>query len=87
MEKSRLNYEELTTIITEVEGVIITQSLTYLYDDDVITAITQSHLIIGRYLIENMSNSNIDYFGMTKDKCTRHYKYLRTTTEHFLEQI
>ena len=37
---SRLNYEELSTIITEVEGVMNTRSLTYLYDDDVITGIT-----------------------------------------------
>ena len=38
--KSRLNYEELSTIITEVEGVMNTRFLTYLYEDDVITGIT-----------------------------------------------
>ena len=32
--KSRLNYEELSTIITEVEGIINTRPLTYLHDDD-----------------------------------------------------
>ena len=44
--KSRLNYEELPIIITGVEGVINTRPLTFLYDDDDITAITPSHLII-----------------------------------------
>ena len=44
--KSHLNYEELSTIITEVEGIINTRPLTYLYDDDDITAILPSHLAI-----------------------------------------
>ena len=26
-----------------------------------------------------MNNPNIDDFDMTKDKCTRHYNYLKTT--------
>ena len=84
--KSRLNYEELFTIIIEVE-VINTRSLTCLYDDDHITAITLSHLIIGQNLLENMNNSNIDDFDMTKDECTRRYKCLKTTIEHFLNRF
>ena len=81
--KSRLNYEELSAIITEVEGAINTRPLTYLYDDDDTTAITPSHPIIGRNLLENMNNSNMDDFDMTKDEFTRRYKYLKTTIEHF----
>ena len=34
-----------------------------------------------------MSNSNINDFDMTKNECTRNYKSLKTTIEHFLEQI
>ena len=56
--KSRLNYEELSTIITEVEGVMNIRPLTYLYDVNELTAITSSHLIIGWKLLENMNNSN-----------------------------
>ena len=55
MGKSRLNYEELFTIITEVQGIINTRPLTYLYNDNDITAITPSYLIIGRNLLENMN--------------------------------
>ena len=66
------NYEELSTISTEVEGVTNTRPLTYLYSDDDITAITPIHLIIGRKLLENMNNSNIDDFDLTKDECSRH---------------
>ena len=53
--KYRLNYEELFTIITEVQGIINTRPLTYLYNDNDITAITPSYLIIGRNLLENMN--------------------------------
>ena len=81
LEKSRLNYEELSKITTEVEGIINTRPLTYLYDNDDITAMTVSHLIIRRNLLKNMSNSNIDDFDITKDECTIRYKYLKTTTE------
>ena len=83
MGKTRLNYEELSTIITEIEDIINTRPLTYLYDDDDITAITPSHLVIGQNLLENMKNSNIDDFDMKKSECTRRYKYLKTTIEHF----
>ena len=83
LEKSRLNYEELSTQITEVEGVIDTRLLTYLYDDDDITAITPSHLITGQNLLQNVNNSNIGDFNMMKDECTRRYKYLEMTAEHF----
>ena len=74
--KTRLNYEELSTIITETEDIINTRPLTYLYDDDDITAITPSHLVIGQNLLENMKN-------LLEGECTRRYKYLKTTIEHF----
>ena len=46
--KWRLKCEELSKIITEVEGIINTRYSTYLYDDDDFTAIPPGHLIIGR---------------------------------------
>ena len=61
----------------------VMKGLNYLYDDNDITEITPSHLIVARNLPENMSNANIDYFDMTKDECTRRCKYLKTTVEHF----
>ena len=87
LEKSCLNYEELSTIITEVEGVIDTWLLTYLYDDDDITAVTPSHVIIGQNLLQNVNNSNIGDFNMMKDECTRCYKYLEMTAENFWNQF
>ena len=68
--KSRLNYEELSTIMTEVEGVTNTGSSTYLIHDDDIASITPSHLIIERTLLQNVNNSNVGDFDMTKDEWT-----------------
>ena len=73
----------MSMIITEIESVINTRPLTYLYDDDEVTAITPSHLIIGRNLRENINKFSEGDFDMTKDECTRRYKYLKTTIEHF----
>ena len=79
--------EKSCLTITELEGVIIRRPLTYLYDNDDIKAITPSNLIVRRNLLENTNNSNIDNFDMTKDECTRLYKYLKTTVEHFCNRF
>ena len=50
--KSRFIYEQLTTIITKVEGIINNRPLTYLNDDDDITAITPTHVVSGRNLLK-----------------------------------
>ena len=65
----------------------IMNGLNYLHDNNDITEITPSHLIVARNLPENMSNANIDYFDITKDECTRRCKHLKTTVEHFWRPI
>lgn len=43
--KARLTYEELLTILTEVECILNSRPLTYLYPDDLEEPLTPSHLI------------------------------------------
>ena len=62
--------------------VLSAHDLSRIFMDDII-AITPSHLIIGQNLLENMINSIIGDFDMTKAECTTRYKYLKTTIEHF----
>ena len=47
---AKLNYEEMETCLIEIEGIINTRPLTYLYEDDVSEPLTPSHLLMGRNL-------------------------------------
>ena len=49
--RSKLSFDELTTIFAEVEAVLNSRPLTYLYSDDVEEPLTPSHLVIGRRLL------------------------------------
>ena len=48
---SRLSYEELTTVVTEIEGVINSRPLTYICSDEFEEPITPAHLVIGRRIL------------------------------------
>ena len=48
LEKARLIYEELLTVLTEVECILNSRPSTYLYPDDLEKPLTPSHLISGR---------------------------------------
>ena len=57
----KLNFEELTTLLIEIESVINTRPLSYLYENDTTKAITPSHLLIGRN-----SNGHVENKGITE---------------------
>ena len=48
--KARMKHEELLTVLTEVEPILNSRPLTYLYPDDLEEPLTPSHLISGRRL-------------------------------------
>ena len=49
---ARLSFDELQTILTEIEGVLNSWPLTYQYPNDLSVPITPSHLTIGRRVIQ-----------------------------------
>ena len=51
LKNAQLNYEELITVLTEVEAVINLRPLTYLYSDNVNQTLTPAHLIYGKRLL------------------------------------
>ena len=54
---AKLNYEELFTVMTEVEAVLSSRPLTYVYSEDIETPLTPSHLVLGKpYLILELGN-------------------------------
>ena len=49
--RSKLSFDELTTILVEVEAVLNSRPLTYLYSDDIEEPLTPWHLVIGQRLL------------------------------------
>ena len=50
--KAKLNYEELYTILKEIEAVVNSRPLCYIYDNAVLDdVITPSHMLMGRRLL------------------------------------
>ena len=59
--RSKLSFDELTTILVEVEAVLNSRPLTYLYSDDVEEPLTPSHLVIGRLLPNILAILQIEF--------------------------
>ena len=83
--QARLNYEELYTILTEVEMTINSRPLTYIYESDSFETITPSHLVIGRRLQTNIpTNAELtDEFDCSQEDYTRRVQYLQHTLDQF----
>lgn len=80
--KAQLTYEELLTVLTEVEGVLNSRPLTYVYSD--ITdqePLTPSHLVIGRR-IATLPNP-VELSDAQGRKVERRARYLCRLLEHF----
>ena len=76
--KARLTYEELLTVLTEVECILNSRPLTYLYPDDLEEPLTPSHLISGRRLLSlpDTTRSGADN-SSTHETVTRRARYLQ----------
>ena len=49
---ARLTFVELNTVLTEVEGVLNSRPLTYVYQNEIEEPLTPSHPMIGRRLLK-----------------------------------
>ena len=81
---ARLSYEELLTLLVQIEGVMNSRPLTYLYEDND-QPLTPSHLVLGRRLL-TPAKSDRSYVSEELDrsrKASRRQKHLRTVLEHF----
>ncbi|XP_068757487.1 uncharacterized protein [Montipora capricornis] len=75
---ARLTYEELLTVLTEVEGVLKSRLLSYVYGDDIEEPQMPSHLIIGRRLLSRNPNT-----AQAGGSCSSSAKYLKLLLDHF----
>ncbi|XP_057308167.1 uncharacterized protein LOC130646050 [Hydractinia symbiolongicarpus] len=86
LRKSFLTFEELQTVLCEVESVINSRPLCYASDEDVGAMITPNHLIFGRSLNHATTNNQpITVLDVTE--CTRRVLRLRTVLEHFWKRF
>lgn len=86
--KSRLTFDELATVLVEVEAVLNSRPLTYLYSDDIEEPLTPPHLMIVRQLLTlpvgPVQLDNPDY-GDHKTVSKRS-RYLANGIQHFWQR-
>lgn len=94
--KSKLSYEEMDTILIEIEGVINSRPLTYIYGDDLDEALTPSHLLIGRRLLSAIPKATEDANEndeqtvvelIDRPTLNARYKYLQAIIDHFWKRF
>ena len=69
---AKLNYEELLTVLMEIERVVNSRPISYRYNDEITETLTPSHLLIGRNIHSEVNNadSTCDEFNLNKN-CVR----------------
>ena len=78
--KAKITYEELNTVLIEVEGILNSRPLTFVSDELSEPPITPSCLVIGKRILEqNCSNS----LESDRTSVTKRVRYLETLLNHF----
>ena len=81
---ARLTYEELVTVLTEIEGVLNSRPLTYVYDHELEELLTPSHLMLGRRLLSNDPVTQRDEQSRSSfADITKRFKHLKMLLDHF----
>ena len=84
--RSCRSFEELNTLLVEVEGIVNARPLTYLYDDleGINFALTPSHIINGRRLQNTPISSHFEIVS-THESLTRRSQHQKRLLNQFTE--
>lgn len=77
-----MTYDELLTVLVEVEGTLNNRPLTYSYDEPEAEVLTPSHLILGRRLTM-LPDNVIEEDDWKEDDSKKRFKYLSVKLAHF----
>jgi len=85
--KASVSYDELLTIITEIEGVLNCRPLCYQYSDQIEEVITPSHLMFGRRILSRDDyNNELEHYTETIETCNKRLNYVNTLISSFEKQ-
>ena len=81
---AKVTYEELSTILTEIEGILNSRPITYVYPDVDDEPLTQAHLLIGRRLITLPEEQEVDnWVDDSSESLTKRARYVDKLLHHF----
>ena len=69
--KSILSYEELETVLIQIESIVNSHPLTFVLTEEVCESLTPSHLIYGKQLVSAINNKYVDdaTFDISSEQC------------------
>ena len=82
LSKLKLTYEELLTVISEIESVVNSRPLCYVYDNSIEEVITPSHLLLDRRVLTRL-DSDFNENNMDCNALSRRLHYLQTLIVHY----
>ena len=80
---SRLTYEEMITVLSNVETIVNNRPITYTYDELTQTPLTPNHLLYGRRLSLECKESIHDTPVTSNENVNKRVNYLQTLLDHF----
>ena len=83
--KSRLSYEDLETVLIQIESIVNSRPLTFITTEEVCEPLTPSYLIYGERLISAINNEYIDdtAFDISSEQCSNRVKYIQKLFDHY----
>ena len=84
--KAKLNFEELNTVIVEIEKCVNSRPLTYLSEEHEDTIITTNHFIYGRDIDRNKSVQH-DFHELSGDDMRKRQAYCQVIFKHFAKRF
>ena len=84
-----MTYEELLTLIVEIEGILNCRPITYVYNDEFSEPLTPSHLIYGYRILSTKSTNDknlLENEQFNTSNLSKRMKYLHNLLESYWNQ-